>query len=246
MDTLPAVKRSVRRIPGLGPTVGGAFQFVRRRTFPGSARYWERRYASGGTSGEGSAGKHAEFKAAVVNTLVSGAGIESVIEFGCGDGQQLALANYPRYLGLDVSVSTLRATAARFADDPTKSFMRYEPETFVDPAGWLTADLALSLDVIYHLVEDEVYDRHLQHLFGAARRLVVLFTSDLDSLPVREPVAPHVRHRSVVRDVQARFPAWRLRERIPNRYPYRPRFPGTSCADFFIYEPVSANNSTRR
>jgi hypothetical protein len=67
---------------------------------------------------------------------------------------------------------------------------------------------------------------------------VVLFTSDADSLPVVEPPAPHVRHRPVLRDVAERFPGWRLRQRIPNRYPYRGAGTPTSFADFLIYEPL--------
>lgn len=37
------------------------------------------------------------------NDFVRARGIDSVIEFGCGDGAQLALAEYPAYGGIDVS-----------------------------------------------------------------------------------------------------------------------------------------------
>ena len=45
----------------------------------------------------------AAFKAEVPNDFVRARGIDSVIEFGCGDGAQLALAEYPAYVGIDVS-----------------------------------------------------------------------------------------------------------------------------------------------
>jgi SAM-dependent methyltransferase len=239
MRTESVLKRGVHRIPLVGPALRGAARLARQRAFPGSGPYWERHYARGGHSGEGSGGRLAEFKAEVLNGLVAAHDIGSVIEFGCGDGRQLALARYPRYLGLDVSPTTLRRTAASFADDPTKGFLCYDPTAFADPAGYLTAELALSLDVIYHLVEDEVYERHLRHVFGAGSRLVVLFTSDADRLPGTPRSAPHVRHRPVVRDVAERFTRWRLRERIANRYPYQGAHTPTSFADFLVYEPVA-------
>lgn len=233
-----AVRGRVKKVPIAGPGLVWVSRHLRRHAFVGSQRYWERHYAEGGDSGAGSSGHRAQFKAEILNGLVARHRIGSVIEFGCGDGQQLALAAYPRYLGLDVSETVLRKTAARFADDPTKSFVCCAPGMFTDPAQFLAADLALSLDVVYHLVEDDAYHRHLGQVFGAARRYVVLYTSDADTIPLRERPALHVRHRPVVRDVATRFPGWRLRERIPNRYPYRGPGTDTSFADFFVYEPT--------
>jgi SAM-dependent methyltransferase len=233
------MKQRIKRVPMAGPGLVRVRRYLSRHTFSGSRRYWEHHYARGGTSGEGSAGARARFKAEVLNDFVTRHGVGSVVEFGCGDGQQLALASYPRYLGLDVSPTVLRRTMDRFAGDPTKSFLCYDPARFTDPAGFLTADLALSLDVIYHLVEDDAYFLHLRQVFDTARRFVVLFTSDRQGLATVEQTAPHVRHRPVARDVGELFPQWRLRERIPNRYPYRGPETATSFADFFIYEPVT-------
>jgi hypothetical protein len=233
------MKARVRRIPAIGPAASIALQSVRRHSFTGSRRYWESRYAEGGTSGEGSTGRLAEFKAEVLNGFVRQHDIDSVVEFGCGDGDQLSLAKYPRYLGLDVAGSTVDGIVRRFAADETKSFLLYDPARFTDPAGLVTADLALSLDVIYHLVEDDVYESHLRHVFGAGRRFVVLYTSDADVFRCAHRPPPHVRHRPVVRDVAVRFPRWRLMERIPNRYPYRADEPETSFADFLVYGRIS-------
>src|SRR5690625_7083258 len=68
-----------------------------------SQEYWEQRYASGVHSGAGSYKKFAQFKADTLNRFVSEHGIRTVTEFGCGDGNQLLLAQYPQYLGIDVS-----------------------------------------------------------------------------------------------------------------------------------------------
>src|SRR5262245_34936259 len=69
--------------------------------------YWDRRYAAGGTSGDGSYGHLAAFKARVLSTFVAENAITSCIEFGCGDGNQLGLIPWPRYIGLDVSVAAV-------------------------------------------------------------------------------------------------------------------------------------------
>src|SRR5438874_1182973 len=122
--------------------------------FPGSASYWEQRYRSGGDSGAGSYGRLADFKAEILNRFVASHGVESVIEFGCGDGNQLSLARYPNYIGLDVSASAIQMCKKRFVEDSSKSFFLYHPDCFVDRQGIFASDLSMSIDVIYHLVED--------------------------------------------------------------------------------------------
>lgn len=42
------------------------------------------------------------------------------------------------------------------------------------------ADLSLSLDVIYHLVEDEVFETYINTLFKSARRYVIIYSSNSD------------------------------------------------------------------
>ena len=68
-----------------------------------SGRYWEQRYLSGDNSGSGSYNRLAQFKAEVLNDFVEKNNVSEVVEWGCGDGNQLKLAKYPRYTGFDVS-----------------------------------------------------------------------------------------------------------------------------------------------
>lgn len=203
------MRRTLGRLLG-HPAVERAARAARRRTFPGSAAYWERRYATGGTSGAGSGGPQAAWKAEVVNSWVRERGVTSVVDLGCGDGRQLALADYPRYLGLDPSGTAVRLCIARFEGDATKSFLRLPPGEFVDPAGWLRADLALSMEVLFHLVEQDVFENYLRLLFSCGERWVVICSND-------EPggdVAPHERHRSFTAWVAAHEPDWELVERL--------------------------------
>ncbi len=197
--------------------------------FSSSSNYWEERYRKGGTSGTGSYGRIARFKAEVLNDFVSQNGITSVIEFGSGDGNQLALAEYPAYVGVDISETAVRACRERFAEDPSKSFVtvsRYDGQV---------AELTLSLDVIYHLVEDETYETYMKSLFDASERFVIIYGSDKD-LPGRWP---HVRHRKFTDWVATNRPGFKLTTKIPARFPFDPDDrTNTSDHDFFIFKAV--------
>jgi hypothetical protein len=201
---------------------------------PFSSRdYWERRYLSGGDSGAGSEGRFAAFKAEIVNAFVRERGVASVIELGCGDGSQVRLLDCPSYVGLDVSPTAVALCRARCASDDRKRFEVYEPSRFAEDASRWRAEAALSLDVLYHLVEDRVYDQYLAHLFGAATRFVIVYSCDHSR--VRRLLAPHVRGRCYSRDVRRRFPAWQLLSRVPNPYPYVAATRSGSWSDFAFY-----------
>jgi hypothetical protein len=226
------LKHALVRMPLIGPLSRKTAALLRRVSFPGSRRYWETRYARGGTSGPGSFGDLAVFKAEVLNAFVRDHDVRSVIEFGCGDGAQLSLADYPAYVGLDVSPTAIRLCSERFKQDATKRFFLYDPERFVEGDAAFKADLALSLDVIYHLVEDRILALHLRHLFSAAGTFVIIYSTDEE-----EPSpTPHIRHRRFSPWVAAHLPGWRLRARIPNRCPFDGDERTGSRADFFIYE----------
>jgi len=227
------VKDFVQQIPGLGSVARQVYgrclpEWIRQRGFRGSAAYWEGRYLAGNHSGVGSYGQFAEFKAEVLNAFVEAHDVQSVIEFGCGDGNQLALAEYPEYLGIDVSATALAHCRERFADDSSKTFRltsEYRGEQ---------RDLSLSLDVIYHLVEDDVFQRYMQTLFDAAQRYVVIYSSNSDDNDRFDGL--HVRHRMFTRWIELYAPDSTLVEHIPNRYPFRGNHRTGSFADFYIYQ----------
>jgi len=194
-----------------------------------SGKYWDERYAHGGNSGPGSYGHLARFKADMLNAFVREHAVASVIEFGCGDGNQLALAQYPRYAGYDISAAALALCRDRFAGDSTKEFF------LAADYDQRQADLALSLDVIFHLTEDDVYEAYMRTLFAASRRYVAVYSSDRD-----EPASPgsiHVRHRAFTRwvDAQSGSP-WTLVRKVSNAYPYDGDYHATSFSDFYFYE----------
>ena len=220
------MKEIIRRIPILGDIARRIYWRLLARTrdpepFSDSAAYWEKRYASGGNSGVGSYRLFAEFKAEVLNTFVDTHPVQSVIEFGCGDGNQLGLARYPTYLGLDVSSTAISRCKEIFKSDRHKSFRltsEYREEN---------ADLVLSLDVIHHLVEDDVFEHYMQMLFDASNRYVIIYANDSDDS--RGYVEPHVRHRKFTKWVKENLPNWEL---VKHRGDYLEG----SYTEFFIYE----------
>ena len=195
------------------------------RPFTQSDDYWEARYREGGTSGKESYGHLAEYKAKVMNEFIAAHRIQSVIEFGSGDGNQLSLLRPPRYIGLDVASSALERLRQQFAGDKTKSFHLYGPGA--DPwASGLRAELGLSLDVIYHLVEHSVFEKYMCDLFAASERFVIVYSSNDPSSGTH----PHVRDRRFSDFIDAQLPQWKLAEHLEN--PHR----AESRSDFFIYQ----------
>lgn len=209
-------------------------QIVKPGAFPGSVQYWEERYKKGGTSGAGSYNRLAEFKAQVLNTFVENHNITSVIEFGCGDGNQLSLAKYPTYIGLDVAPTAIALCAEKFSTDKTKSFFLYNSKAFFDNHNLFKAGLSLSIDVIFHLVEDEIFENYMHHLFNAAEKFVIIYASNYNLNQTF-----HEKDRNFTSWVEINRKDWRLKEKIVNRYPYDPSYPeNTSKADFYIFEKI--------
>lgn len=157
-----------------------------------SIEYWQKRYASGGNSGAGSYGALAHFKASSLNAFIVEHEIRSANEFGSGDGNQLKLIVVPKYIGLDVSPKAIEDARVIFADDPSKVFEIYNPDTFRVGNNHL-ADIAISMDVILHLTEDERYNAYLGHLTQSSLKYLGIFnTATEDQLP---RMAKHNRFR---------------------------------------------------
>ncbi len=196
--------------------------------FPGSARYWDMRYRLGGTSGAGSYGPDRQYKATFLNRFVRTHDVQSVIDFGFGDGSQLEDLIVKRYLGFDVSPAAVERCRTLFANDPTKAFR------LVGDYRGEQAEASLSLDVLYHLVEDSVFDLYLARLFSAARRWVIVYATNVDD--ARAVRGRHVRDRAFTPIVAERFPEFRLVESPP-----RPaELDNAEGASFFVFERRTA------
>jgi len=169
-----------------------------------SVRYWDGRYRAGRSSGRGSEGQIAIAKAAYVNQVVEREKITSIIDWGVGDGTVLShITDEISYTGVDISPTILTRLRRRFGF--RGEFLLAD----IAALRHLSADMALSMDVMFHLVNDEDYERYLARLFGSADRFVLICSTDFDD---EGRSARHVRHRHWTSEVRTRFPRWLLDE----------------------------------
>lgn len=196
---------------------------LRKIFFPGSNSFWKKNYSDGGTSGPGSYGELAQFKADFLNTFVRENNVVSVIEFGCGDGNQVSYFDFPNYIGIDIS----REAISMCKEKNTKSnyvFYEHDPKFPLSRIGIFTADLTLSLDVIYHLVEKDIYLRHLELLFQSSNRFVVIYGHNSNNFFPEDFTYP----REFTSDITELYPNWDLIEHVKNEL--------TSWSDFYVFK----------
>lgn len=207
------VRAAIRRI---GMFIRGPFS---------SAGYWEARYRQGGNSGTGSYGKFGAYKAEFINQFVRHHDVNSVIELGCGDSAQAELFEISEYTGVDVSPRAIELCRHAFRDRPRWRF--FEAKDRIAYAG--TYDLVLSLDVVYHLIEDAIYDAYMSDLFDHACSHVLIYSSD----DAAAHPAEHVKHRKHSDWVAANRTDWRRVAMHAN--PHTGKWPEGSFAFFTHY-----------
>jgi len=221
----------IRKIPLVGDLLSRAYRRMWGiPVFISSGDYWEKRYRNGGTSGAGSYEKFAGYKGEVINDFVSKHKVRSVIEFGCGDGNQLAYFKFEKYLGFDVSETAIRICREKYRTDPDKEFR------IMDTHSGETAELALSLDVIYHLVEDEVYDGYMKTLFTASEKYVIVYSSDYEE--ENQLTADHVKLRKFTDWVREHARNFTLLKHLSNPYPFDGNNLNSTISDFYIFKKM--------
>lgn len=194
-----------------------------------SANYWENRYASGGNSGAGSYSRLAEFKAEVLNEFIRENEIKSVVEWGFGDCNQLRLFECEQYTGYDVSRTAVDFARNEFSADASKEF--FHTSEFEKANSF---DVSISLDVIYHLIEDVVFHHYMSQLFSCTETWVIIYASNEDK-PYHD--GHHVKHRKFTNWISENKSNWKLFQHIPNRFPFEEdNQEMTSFADFFIFK----------
>lgn len=189
-----------------------------------SSRYWDDRYKHGKTSGKGSYGKFAEYKAGVINSFIQEKNVKSVLDFGCGDGNQARFLKCDKYIGYDVSQTAIKLCKDIFKDDSSKEFTYFD--MLLQPM-----ELAMSCEVIFHLIEDEIFNNYMNKLFNLAKKYIIIYSSNYTTT---KKCPKHVKHRKFTDYIVQNFPEWGLIQKINNKYPEE------SFSDFYIY---GKNNS---
>ena len=148
--------------------------------------YWENRYKNNGNSGEGSHRKDLyTFKLNYIQNLVNSKQIDSVLDYGCGDGNQTKefVVNY--YLGMDISEYIIQQNKIKY----NKNYITLGEFDFKKNQD--SFDLVLCLDVLFHLVDEKEYLETVKNLFQLSKKYVLIYSQDKNYNQ-----APHVLYRT--------------------------------------------------
>jgi len=161
-----------------------------------SKKYWIDRYAThGGNSGVGSYRIYAEYKANIINKFFIDYNIETVLELGCGDGNQLSYLKPKKYYGYDISDFVISKNKKRFNGS------NYFFTTNLDELKSKKFDVVLSLDVIYHLIEDNNYYEYMKNLFFFSKKYVIIYSTNNNNNWLSE----HCKNRIFMNDISNNF-----------------------------------------
>ena len=175
------------------------------KSFTNSTDYWQKRYFFGGNSGKGSYGDEAIFKAEKLNFLITQFNFDGVIELGCGDGNNASFYKPEQYFGFDISLDAIQICKQKFSDKNNFQFFEIDEKYSnkireIKNTHNLKNELAISFDVIFHLVEDEVYLDYLDKLEDASNKNLLIYSTDYDKFEK----SAHVRHRLYSEELENR------------------------------------------
>ncbi|MDC1486517.1 hypothetical protein N8134_03160, partial [Flavobacteriales bacterium] len=143
----------------------------------------------------------------------------------------LAMFSIPTYHGLDVSQTVVDQARIAFDADKTKSFQLVKEFNRKQKSF----ELSMSLDVIYHLIEDVVFTSYMHNLFDSSEKFVIIYASNKTDENYVQGF--HVKHRAFSDWVKQNRPEFQQIDMIPNPFPQYSNDPNeTSCADFYFYQ----------
>jgi len=153
-------------------------------------KYWEERYKKGQNSGAGSYGSNADFKAQHVNKIIDKYQCVDMVDYGCGDGNQLSLFTPIPYMGLDVSATIIRKNEEKYKNDRLKKFgcLNMKENVFELPS----ADLVTCLDVLFHVCKEEDWLKLIDMICNSILKVGVIITNTEE---IEEEYFPHVNFK---------------------------------------------------
>ena len=175
------------------------------KRFIDSRNYWEERYYYGGNSGKGSYAKDAIQKANFLNNIILNYGLNKIIDVGCGDGNNLKFFKSDFYIGIDVSKTVIEKNILSFQGHKNKKFFFLNDNhskilNEINSSIKNDESLIISFDVIFHLVEDNIYKEHINFINNINARYCIITSSD-NNIDYN-PIVPHVRHRNYSNDLK--------------------------------------------
>lgn len=130
--------------------------------------YWETRYASGGTSGDGSVGVLREWKWRVIKQFAYP--IDEVIDVGCGDMSFWKNEQVPTgYIGIDGSFTIIQKNKEKY---PNATFYCNTAESLMS----ITAPVVFCFDMLFHIMDDGEYRAIIDNLCRYATKTLFVYT----------------------------------------------------------------------
>jgi len=130
--------------------------------------YWDKRYASGGTSGCGSVGELRDIKWCWIKQFVDP--ITDIIDVGCGDLSFWEYEMLPeRYVGIDSSEVIIKKNQLAY---PGATFYHAQSS---EPLG-ITSPVVFCFDMMFHIMDDDVYQRTIQNLCILSSEYIFIYT----------------------------------------------------------------------
>jgi 2-polyprenyl-3-methyl-5-hydroxy-6-metoxy-1,4-benzoquinol methylase len=130
--------------------------------------YWENRYASEGTSGDGSIGELRAWKWKVITEFLPT--LDHVIDIGCGDLSFWDDRNCKDYTGIDVSKTIIERNRKK---RPEWSFINSSAEKYMNG---LKKEYVFCLDVLFHIMDLETFIAILNNLCSYSTDYIFIHT----------------------------------------------------------------------
>lgn len=149
--------------------------------------YWEDRYAKGGNSGSGSYGDNAKFKADVINRVILEYDCKDMVEFGCGDCNQMKMFDKIPYIGYDISPTIIKKNWHDYGVGDVEFGVMDMDGDYKN-----IRDLSVCVDVLFHLTIEEDWLKLIDHVCNAAKKMIIITTN---TEVIKEEYFPHVNFK---------------------------------------------------
>jgi len=130
--------------------------------------YWENRYRTGGTSGEGSIGRGREWKWKIIDNYVPN--IQSVIDVGCGDLSFWSGRECVDYTGIDISETILKRNKSLH---PEWNFIHSSSDEFIEN---LRKENVFCFDILFHIINEKIFLKTLTNLCQYSSKYIFIHT----------------------------------------------------------------------
>ena len=127
--------------------------------------YWDRRYLSGGNSGSGSVGKQRDWCWSQIGDISN----KEVLDIGCGDLSFWEGRDCLKYTGVDLSEIIINKNKEK---RPNWNFIHADASKSQN----LNGQVVFCLNLLYHILDDSVYQDILKNLEKWTKEKLFIFT----------------------------------------------------------------------